>query len=179
MASLKVPVSARDHILGPADATVTLVEYGDYECPHCAAAQPTVVQIQQSFSRILRFVFRHFPLTEIHPHAQIAAEGAEFAAGAGMFWQMHEALFQNQEFLNASTVLLIGSELGLPSDALRVALQNGQYRDKVRSDFLGGVRSGVNGTPAFFINGLRHDGPYDFASLAASIQAQAAANAHP
>lgn len=178
MATLKVPVTPRDHIRGPANAPVTLVEYGDYERPHCAAAQPVVAQLQLSFSKILRLIFRHFPLTEVHPHAEIAAESAEFAGGAGMFWEMHDALFQNQTLLSAATIFLIAGELGLPGDALRDALQSGRYRHKVRDDFLSGVRSGVNGTPTFLINGIRHDGPYDFASLAASIHAHAVANTH-
>jgi protein-disulfide isomerase len=161
MATLKVPVTQRDHIRGPADAPITLVEYGDYECPHRALAYPIVNQVQLSFSGRLRFVFRHFPLTEVHAHAEIAAESSEFAGAAGLFWDMHDALFENQSRLSVTTIFLIGRELGLPETALRNALETGQYRNKVRSDFMGGIRSGVNGTPAFFINGVRHDGAYD------------------
>ena len=113
----------------------------------------------------MRFVFRHFPLTEVHPHAEIAAESAEFAGAAGLFWDMRDALIQNQSRLSVATIFLIGEELGLPEAALQNALETGQYRNKVRSGFMGGIRSGVNGTPAFFINGVRHDGPYDYASL--------------
>jgi protein-disulfide isomerase len=145
-------------------------EYGDYECPHRALAYPIVNQVQLSFSGRLRFVFRHFPLTEVHPHAEIAAESAEFAGAAGLFWDMHDALFENQSRLSVTTIFLIGRELGLPETALRNALETGQYRNKVRSDFMGGIRSGVNGTPAFFINGVRHDGAYDYASLVSGIQ---------
>jgi protein-disulfide isomerase len=176
MATLKVPVTQHDHIRGPAHAPITLVEYGDYECPHCGAAYPIVNQVQLSFSGRLRLVYRHFPLTEIHPHAEIAAESAEFAAAAGMFWDMHDALFENQSRLSVPTIFLIGEELGLPEPAMRNALETGQFRNKVRSDFVGGIRSGVNGTPAFFINGVRHDGPYDYASLVAGIQTRAAAD---
>ena len=119
--------------------------------------------------------YRHFPLTEIHPHSEIAAESAEFASAAGLFWDMHDALFENQSRLSITTIFLIGAKLGLPETAMRNALETGQYRNKVRSDFMGGVSSGVNGTPAFFINGVRHDGPYDYASLVARIQMRSAA----
>jgi protein-disulfide isomerase len=176
MATLKVPITQRDHIRGPADAPITLVEYGDYECPHCALAYPIVNQVELSFSGRLRFVYRHFPLTEVHPHAEIAAESAEFAGAAGLFWDMHDALFQNQNRLSVTTIFLIGRELGLPEIAMPNALETGQYRINVRSNFMGGIRSGVNGTPAFFINGVRHDGPYDYASLVSGIQMRFAAD---
>jgi protein-disulfide isomerase len=128
------------------------------------------------FQGRMRFVFRHFPLTEVHPHAEIAAESAEFAGAAGLFWEMHDALFENQSRLSLATILLIGAALGLPETTLRNALETGQYRNKVRSDFIGGIRSGVNGTPAFFINGVRHDGAYDYASLVSGIQMRLAAD---
>jgi protein-disulfide isomerase len=176
MATLKVPVTQHDHIRGPANAPITLVEYGDYECPDCRAAHPIVNQVQLSFGGRMRFVYRHFPLTEIHPHAEIAAESAEFAGAAGMFWDMHDALFENQIRLSVATIFPTGEELGLPETAMRHALETGQFRNKVRNDFMGGIRSGVNGTPAFFINGVRHDGPYDYTSLVAGIQMRAAAD---
>jgi len=169
MVTLKTPITQSDHIRGPVNAPATLIEYGDYECPHCGLAHPIVNQVQLSFGGRLRFVFRHFPLTEIHPHAEIAAEGAEFASPPGLFWDMHDALFENQSRLNLTTIFLIGRELGLSEARMRSALETGQYRNKVRGDFIGGIRSGVNGTPAFFINGVRHDGNYDFASLVSGI----------
>jgi protein-disulfide isomerase len=175
MATLRIPVTQHDHVRGPAEAPITLVEYGDYECPHCAAAAPIVDQLQSSFDRQMRYVFRHFPLTEVHPHAEIAAESAEFAGAAGVFWEMHEALFRQQSRLSLAVILLIGEELGLSSQAMRNALETGQYRDKVRSDISGGIHSGVNGTPTFFINGVRHDGAYDYASMATAIQTRLAA----
>src|SRR4030081_3224618 len=116
------------------------------------------------------------PMTEVHPHAEIAAESAEFAGAAGLFWDMHNALFANQSRLSLPTILLIAEQLGLTETALRNALETGQYRNKVRSDFMGGIRSGVNGTPTFFINGVRHDGGYDYASLVAGIQMRLAAD---
>ena len=176
MATLKAPITRNDHIRGPANAPITVVEYGDYECPHCGLAYPIVNRVLLSFSGRMRFVYRHFPLTEIHPHAEIAAESTEFAGAAGLFWDMHDALFENQSRLSITTIFLIGTELGLPETAIRNALETGQYRNKVRSDFMGGVSSGVKGTPAFFINGVRHDGPYDYASLVSAIQTRAAAD---
>jgi protein-disulfide isomerase len=176
MATLKTPVTQTDHIRGPADAPITLVEYGDYECPHCAAAHPIVGQVQLHLGEHMRFVYRHFPLTEIHPHAGIAAESAEFAGAACMFWDMHDALFENQSRLSVTTIFLTPEELGLPETAMRNALETGQYRKKVRDDFMSGIRSGVNGTPAFFINGVRHDGAYDDASLVAGIRLRIAAD---
>src|SRR5258705_7547088 len=162
MDNLRTPIMKSDHVRGPESAPVTLVEYGGYECPHCALAHPIVDRVQLYFSGRMRFAFRHFPLTEVHPHAEIAAESAEFAGTAGLFWDMHDALFRNQGRLSVTTIFLISEDLGLSEAALRHALETGQFRNKVRNDFLGGVRSGVNGTPAFFINGLRHDGPYDY-----------------
>jgi protein-disulfide isomerase len=117
MANLKTPITQNDHVRGPALAPITLVEYGDYQCPHCAMAHPMVNQVQRYFSGQMRFVFRHFPLTEIHPHAEIAAESAEFAGAAGLFWDMHDALFENQSRLNIPTIFLIAEELGLPRNS--------------------------------------------------------------
>jgi protein-disulfide isomerase len=159
-------------------AAITLVEYGDYQCPHCGMAHHIVNQVQAHFRDSLRFVFRHFPLTEVHPLAGIAAESAEFAGAAGLFWEMHDALFENQSILSISTIFMIADQLRLPEVLLRNALETGQYRSKVRSDFMDGVRSGVNGTPAFFINGVRHDGPYDFASLVSAILLRLGADSH-
>jgi protein-disulfide isomerase len=141
-------------------------------------AHPIVGQIEATYRGHLRFVFRHFPLSEVHPHAEIAAESAEFAGAAGMFWDMHDALFENQSRLSLATIFMLGTGLGLPEEAMRHALETGQYKGKVRADFMGGIRSGVNGTPAFFINGARHDGPYDYASLVSGIQMRLGAAAN-
>jgi protein-disulfide isomerase len=170
MATLKTPINNSDHVRGPTTAPITLVEYGDYQCPHCGMAHPMVNQVQNYFGDSLRFAYRHFPLTEVHPIADIAAQSAEFAGAAGLFWPMHDALFENQSILSLPTIFAIADKLRLPQTQLRNALESGQYTNKVRSDFMSGVRSGVNGTPAFFINGVRHDGSYDFASLASAIQ---------
>jgi protein-disulfide isomerase len=175
---LKVPVTPHDHRLGPDDALVTLVEYGDYECPACGMAYPVTKMLIGLFQDRLRFVFRHFPLAEVHPNAEAAAETAEFAAAHGRFWKMHDGLYENQAQLGLPLFLELAEALGLSPDELADALASGRYRPKVREDFMGGVRSGVNGTPTFFINGRRHDGSFSYKTLAASIAAQLREAAH-
>jgi protein-disulfide isomerase len=170
MAKLRTPVTPEDHIQGPYDAAVTLVEYGDYECPHCGSAYSIVKRVQRHFGERLRFVFRNFPLSEMHPHAESAAEAAEFAGAHGKFWEMHDLLFENQERLSEPLYLGLAEELRLSSEALRQALEEGKYTARVRANFSSGIRSGVNGTPTFFINGQRHDGPFDYETLLLAIQ---------
>ncbi|GAB1594641.1 DsbA family protein [Lysobacter claricitrinus] len=169
MAVLKVPVTSSDHILGASTAPVTLVEYGDYQCPHCAAAQLPVKQILMHYGSTVCLVFRHFPLTEVHPMARMAAETAEFAGSHGRFWDVHEAIFVNQPRLSPELLLTLVSALELSPLEFQDALASGLHAQKVQADFLGGVRSGVNGTPAFFVNGVRHDADHSFTDLAASI----------
>jgi protein-disulfide isomerase len=170
MTTLKVPVTPHDHAKGPANAPVTLVEYGDYECPYCGLAHPIVKLIQQHFRPRLRFVFRHFPLSQAHPNAESAAQTAEFAGAHGKFWEMHDALYENQDRLGPPLYFALAGVLELPELELRAALVEGTYAPKVRADFLSGVRSGVNGTPCFFINGVRHDGTYAFEDLGGAIE---------
>jgi protein-disulfide isomerase len=146
-----------------------LVEYGDYECPYCGAAHSHVQLVRKHYGGQLRFVFRHFPLTEVHPNAQSAAESAEFAGAHGRFWDMHDLLYENQQRLSIPLMFAAVRSLELSESELRDALENGTYTPKIRDDFAGGVRSGVNGTPAFFINDQRHDGPFDFPHLVAAI----------
>jgi protein-disulfide isomerase len=150
----------RDHISGPASAPVTLVEYGDYQCPYCGMAHPIVKSLQQALGDELRFVFRNFPLSDAHPNAEHAAESAESAGAQGMFWEMHDALYENQQALDDRALLSYGEAIGLDTDQLATDLQEGTYRSRVREDFRSGVRSGVNGTPSFFINGSRYDGSW-------------------
>src|SRR5271169_87046 len=169
MATLKPPVAEQDHVQGKEDAKATLVEYGDYQCPHCGTAYPIVKRVQKHFGKNLRFVFRNFPLGEIHPQAESAAETAEFADAQGKFWEMHDGLFENQGRLGEPLYLELAEELGLSAETLQKALEEGQYKSRVRVDFSSGVRSGVNGTPTFFINGKRHDGPFDYESLVLAI----------
>ena len=175
--SLTPPVSADDHRSGPDDAPVTLVEYGDFECPHCGAAYPVVQEIQRSLGSNLRFVFRNFPLAQIHPHAELAAEAAEAAGAQGEFWGMHGLLFENQDALEEPDLLRYATALSLDAERFAKELSAGVYRDRVSRDFRSGIRSGVNGTPAFFINGVRHDAPWDLPTLLAAIEAAAVAAA--
>jgi protein-disulfide isomerase len=170
MSTLRVAVNPTDHIQGDEHAGCTLVEYGDYECPHCGHAYPIVKSIQKHFGKRLLFVFRNFPLTESHPNAESAAESAEFAGAQGKFWQMHDRLFENQDRLGDDLYLEIARELQLTPADLQRALAERKYQAKVRADFAGGVRSGVNGTPTFFINGQRHDGPYEYEDLVGAIE---------
>src|ERR1700728_186164 len=162
MATLKTPVSATDHIQGDPKAPIVLVEYGDYQCPHCGHAYPIVKRVQKHFSERLAFVFRNFPLAEMHPMAEDAAETAEFAADDGKFWEMHDAIFENQESLSDQLLLELAQSLKLNPQSLEAALNAGKYTKRVKDDFHGGVLSGVNGTPTFFINGHRHDASFEF-----------------
>jgi protein-disulfide isomerase len=170
MSQLKIPVGPEDHVQGDPQAECTLVEYGDYECPHCAAAHPIVKRLQRHFGKHLRLVYRNFPLTQLHPHAESAAEAAEFAGSKGKFWETHDLLFENQSRLGMALYEAIAEELGLSALELREALITREFLPTVRADFAGGVRSGVNGTPTFFINGERHDGPYEYEFLEAAIE---------
>lgn len=171
MSKLRIPVGEEDHHLGPLDAGCTVVEYGDYQCPHCRAAQPLVEQLLEHYRDRICFVYRNFPLIQSHPEAQAAAETAEFAGSQGKFWEMHDAIFENQERLGELFYVEQAEALGLDGEALKAALVEGAFRKRVQDDFSGGVRSGVNGTPTFFIQGERHNGPRDFETIAAKIDA--------
>lgn len=175
MATLKAPVGAGDHVLGSENAKITLVEYGDFECPFCGRAYPIVKQVQKHFGDRLRFVFRNFPLKELHPHATEAAETAEFAGANGKFWPMHDLLFENQKRFSTKVFLALAGELGLAPEGLEKALSDRAFEERVRQDFRSGVRSGVNGTPTFYINGARHDDAYDFEVLVAALEKAAGA----
>ena len=157
---LTPPVGADDHVAGPQDAPVTLVEYGDFECPSCGMAYPIVKAIQRRLGPRLRFVFRPFPLTQSHPHAAHAAEVAEAAAAQGKFWEMHDMLFEHQHRLEDGDLVGYAEALGLDAERVARELVEGTYAARVRSSFRHGVRSGVNGTPTFFVNGERYDGPW-------------------
>jgi protein-disulfide isomerase len=171
MSKLAVAVSAKDHHQGNADAAATLVEYGDYQCPSCGQAYPIVKRVQKHFGKRLSFVFRNFPLSQMHPYAESAAETAEFAGAEGKFREMHDLLYENQDRLGEEGLLEeLAQEVPLSAEKLQEALKAKEFQPHVRADFTGGVRSGVNGTPTFFINGQRHDGGYDFASLVDAIE---------
>ncbi len=169
-ARLAVPVSSRDHIRGPALTPVTLVEYGDFECPYTRRARPVVRRLRQDFGDQLRFVFRNFPLMRIHPHAQAAAEAAEAAAAQGRYWEMHDLLFDNQRHLEDEDLRRYASKLHLDMARFGRELAEHAHARRVREDFRGGLKSGVRGTPTFFVNGLRHDGRNDIAALRAAVE---------
>jgi protein-disulfide isomerase len=169
-AKLKPPVGANDHVQGSAKAPVTLVEYGDYECPYCGEAYSVVKALQERLGDQMRFVFRNFPLAQAHPHAEHAAEAAEAAAAQGKFWEMHDMLYENQDALEDEDLVRYARALHLDVPRFVKEMKAGTYTERVREDFRSGVRSGVNGTPSFFINGARHDGAYDLASLLAAIE---------
>ena len=167
----------RDHIQGPADAAVTLVEYGDYECSYCGAAYPVIKEVQSRMGERLRFVFRNFPITTSHPHAEQAAEAAEAAATRGRFWEMHDLLYENQTRLRDPDLRAYAERLGLDVERFDRELAEHVHRPRVREDFMSGLRSGVNGTPTFYINGARHDDSYDIETLLAALE-RAAATEH-
>jgi protein-disulfide isomerase len=162
--SLRPPVNEADHVLGPRGAPIELVEYGDFECPYCAAAHPQLQAVQRAMGDELCFVFRHFPLNQAHPHAQRAAEFAEAAASISRFWEMHDLLFEHQRALDDRSLVRYAAALGF-DEALTGAALRGEFAAKVRADFTSGVRSGVNGTPCLFINGQRFEGAWDAESL--------------
>ncbi|HKB20182.1 MAG TPA: DsbA family protein [Gaiellaceae bacterium] len=166
---LTVPVSERDHIQGPDDAPATLLEYGDYECPFCGAAYPIIKEVQTQLGERLRFVFRNFPITTAHPHAEQAAEAAEAAGAQGVFWPMHDLLYENQKRLGDRDLLGYAEQLGLDVDRFERELREHVHAGRVHEDFMSGVRSGVNGTPGLYVNGVRHDGSYDVDTLLAAL----------
>jgi protein-disulfide isomerase len=168
--TLTVPVGPDEWSDGPEDAPVTFVEYGDFECPHCASMEPVLQELRRLAGPGMRFVYRHFPLTSSHPHAQSAAEAAEAAGAQGAFWPMHDALFANQQALTDRDLVGYAAALGLDADAVATALASHTYEPNVREDFMSGVRSGVSGTPTFFINGVRYDGEFTLDALARAVQ---------
>jgi protein-disulfide isomerase len=166
---LTVPVYSSDHIQGAADAPITLLEYGDFECPHSQAAVLIVQDLQQAFGDRIRFVFRHFPLKK-HPHAELASEGAEAAAAQGKFWEMYQQLFDNQYALEEDNLIGYARVLGLDTGRFKQALAQHTHLKRVREDVRSGMESGASGTPEFFVNGVIHSGDYDFDSLRERIE---------
>jgi protein-disulfide isomerase len=169
--ALTLPVSEdRDHIQGPPEAAVTLVEYGDYECPYCGAAYPIIKEVQERMGERLRFVFRNFPITTSHTHAEQASEAAEAAAAQGRFWEMHDLLYENQQHLGDEDLRAYAERLGLEVEPFDQELADHVHAGRVHEDFMSGVRSGVNGTPTFYINGSRYDDSYDLDTLLAALE---------
>jgi protein-disulfide isomerase len=177
MSKLTPPVNPGDHVLGDPAAPVSLVEYGDYECPYCGRAQLVVKEVLRQVGPEVLFVFRHFPLAELHPHALIAAEAAEAAGAQGQFWPMHAMLFANQRALEPADLLGYAKSLGLETPRFVRELAAHTHRDKVRADFRSGVRSDVHGTPTFFVDGVQHDADWDAATLLAALRAALRAKA--
>lgn len=164
------PVSDRDHVLGPADAPVTLVEYGDLECPYCRQVNPVIHELRQRLGDRLRYVFRHFPIRTSHVHAQLAAEAAEAAGIQGKFWEMHQLVLEHQDELEIIHLIEYAAELDIDVERFQQDLDERVHAERVRNDFHNGVLSGVNGTPTFFINGVRYDGAWDLESLLDAIE---------
>jgi protein-disulfide isomerase len=167
---LIVPVGADDHVVGSKDARLTVVEYGDYQCPYCGQAFPIVEQIRADFADSLRFVFRNFPLADMHPHAEAAAEVAEAAGLQGKFWEMHDTLYRNQRQLDESALLRYVTDVGADADQLRLDIASGAPRARVEADFESAIRSGANGTPTFFVNGARYNGSWAYEPFVEYLQ---------
>jgi protein-disulfide isomerase len=166
---LGLPIAGRDHIQGPVDARMTLVEYGDYQCPYCGEAYPVVKAVQKQLGDRLCFAFRNFPLVNAHPHAEHAAEAAESAGAQEKFWEMHDMLFENQEALEDEDLAGYADALGLDARRLIAEVETGAHAARVREDFKSGARGGVNGTPTFFINGVRYEGEPEVEALLAAF----------
>ena len=169
-AKLTPPVSNSDHVLGSPNAMIDLVEYGDYQCPHCGLAHPIVKNIRKTFGKKLRFAFRNFPLSNVHEYALPTALAAEAAGKQQKFWEMHDTIYEHQKQLNGYALLDFALELRLNIPLFKMDIQDPSIAEKVELDFESGVRSGVNGTPSFFITGYKYNGAYDYPSLAAAIQ---------
>jgi protein-disulfide isomerase len=165
------PLSAEDHVDGPAGAGLELVMYGDFQCPYCAAAYPIVGRVRDRLAGRLLFGFRHFPLREVHPDAERAAEAAEAAAAQGAFWPMHDSLYESRGALSAEDLVAQARGLGIDADRVAAELADGAHAPRVQRDVDSGLRSGVAGTPAFFVNGKLHEGPFDAGSLIAALEA--------
>lgn len=166
---LTLPVGLRDHVQGSLRAPLMLVEYGDYECSYCANAYFVIKVVQQRLGERLRFTFRNFPRTNIHPHAELAAEAAEAAGIQGRFWEMHDKLFEHQDSLDRDSVLAYAAQIGLDLRRFEQDLKEHSFASRVREDLVSGKRSGVNATPVFFIGDSLYDGLWDVRSLTTAL----------
>ena len=162
---------ARDHIRGPDDAPVTLVEYGDFECPYCGQAEAVIRELLASHGDEVRYVWRHLPLQDVHPNAQLAAEAAEAAAAQGRFWEMHDLLLDHQGELSPTDLEGYARQLGLDAERVMEELRRREHSSRVSVDVASADESGVSGTPTFFVNGRRHYGAYDIATLTDTVKA--------
>jgi len=157
---LSIPVGSDDHSRGPLDAKITVVEYGDYQCPYCGQAHPIVERLISEFADSVRLVFRNLPLVDVHPHAEAAAEMAEAVGRQGKFWEIHDALYENQRDLSDAALRRYAEGVGADIDEAVKSIAGGEPRERVEADFEGAIRSGANGTPTFFVNGVRYDGSW-------------------
>jgi protein-disulfide isomerase len=176
---LRVPVAAEDHVQGLDTAAVTMVEYADYECPYSRRAYSVIKQWQREVGVQLRFVYRNFPLRDVHPHAQHAAEAAEVAANQGKFWEMHDYLFEHQRALDDEHLRQGAEQLGLDTVSYEQDMARHRYAGKIEDDLQGGIQSGVRGTPTLFIHGARYEGNHDRESLLRAIREVAAVSFPP
>lgn len=175
--TLSPPVDpARDHIRGSSRPLVTLVEYGDFQCPYCGDAYPVVHELLDRYDGRLRFVFRHMPLTDLHPRARAAAQAAEAAAAQGHFWEMHDRLFEHQQELADGDLAAHASAIGLDLDRFERDLRDGLYFDRINDDYRSGAQSGVPSTPRFFVNGVIHLGSPTLPELQEAIEIELAAS---
>ncbi len=165
MPKLRTAVNSKDHVQGNANAPIELLEYGDYQCPHCGHAYPIIKSIQKKMGAKLKFVFRNFPLAEVHPNAVHAAVSSEAAALQNKFWEMHDHLFEYQSRLDDKSLVKYAGQLKLNVEQFETDFENPELIQKVDADFESGVRSGVNGTPSFFINGEKYDDSWDEETL--------------
>jgi protein-disulfide isomerase len=167
---LAVPVTEQDHAQGPPDAPVTLVEYGDYECPWCGRTFPLIKRLQSELGDQLRVVYRNFPQSSTHPHASVAAQAAEAAAAQGKFWEMHDVLFEHQDELNTPDLVHYGLRIGVEVYRFQADLASERFGARVQADYDGGVRSGVTGTPTIFINGRRYAGKLEYDPMLSAVR---------
>jgi protein-disulfide isomerase len=163
-------VTDADHVQGVSSAGVTFVEYGDYECSYCGEAFVIVHELQRVFTDSLRFVFRNFPLANVHPHAERAAEVAEAVAVQGHFWALHDLIYEHQEDLSDEALLIYAERVGADIGRVAKLIEGGGPSGRVQRDLESGLRSGVNGTPAFFVNGRRYDGSWDYETLSEHLR---------
>src|SRR5436190_17407646 len=170
---LTPPLSAEDHVDGPDRAELELVMYGDFQCPYCTAAFPIIKRIRDQLGPRLLFSFRHFPLREIHPDAERAAEVSEGAAAQGAFWEMHDRMYESRGALGRDDLIGYARELGLDVERVTSELDSEAHRPRVQRDLDSGLASGVTGTPGFFVGGRLHHGSFDAASLTAALEATA------
>lgn len=169
MSDLFIDISENDYVLGNPDAETTLLEYGDYECPYSRMGYRFSQMLLKNYSDDLKFVFRNFPLRKKHPNAQFAAEAALCAGAQNRFWEMHDLLFEHNRTLSESKILDFAEDIGLDLYRFKVDLTTNEYANRVTTDFRGGVRSGINDTPAFFVNGNRYSGELHYKQLKAFV----------